>query len=852
MLNVQHRGPDPALLRGPNPPRSLANTGARPSRIRRGWQTLLAIALCTTAFYASAQIRLEAEAYASNSGMQFEPTSDSGGGQNAGWIDAGDFLDFNVNVPATGTYRVDYRVASPNSTGSLVFGESGIDLGPALAIPNTGGWQSWTTASQEVELQAGSRTLTVYANQGGWNFNWFELHEIAPPDTWPRIEAESASTNSGMAFESTSDAGGGENAGWIDAGDFLEFNVNIPTAGTYRVDYRIASPNATGSLTLGEGGTDLGPAVAIPDTGGWQSWTTVSGQVELLAGNHTLMIYANTGGWNLNWFELHHQSDPDVTPPPSGSLPMIRQQGSDWVVNGEPIRLRGLNLGNWLQLEMWMMNEALSTNQGTIHDQCTLEQTLDARFGYNERERLMDIFRDNWMTDRDWDNVAAMGYNVVRLPFPYNLIEDENNPYTLRPDAWEYIDQAIEKAAARGMYTILDLHGAAGSQGWEHHSGCVDRNWYWDGGNGEPASYYQDRTHWLWDMIAQRYQGNGNVAAYGLLNEPWGTDAATLGANLADLYHTVRAVDSEHIILMHGHTSGISEFPTPGPDVAYEMHFYPGLWGWREGEDQTLVHSDWLHCTPAGTEEVCAWEAQMNQRQAPLLVGEFQPWTLLGANGGEMTRKTFDIYNALGWAATAWAYKTVSTGGHSGDASNGWPWGLITNNNASGFGPLNVSDASLGQIENWFAQFSSQTLVTHPDVTYWMEYQPRADGSAIEAEHFRWHSGARMEPTTDPQGGDFNASYLDTGDWMVYRVDVPQSGNYQLQYRVASASGGTVSASIHEGSGLGTTNLPATGGWQNWQTVAGPTVYLDAGERDISLYVTAGGWNINSWRLIPQ
>ena len=217
---------------------------------------------------------------------------------------------------------------------------------------------------------------------------------------------------------------------------------------------------------------------------------------------------------------------------------------------------------------------------------------------------------------------------------------------------------------------------------------------------------------------------------------------------------------------------------------------------------------------------------------------------------GQRNGKTYDIYNGLGWAATAWSYKTVSTTAHSGNSNNGWPWGLITN--TSGFSAINVTTASKGAIENWFNQFSSQSLVTHGDIAYWLNYQPTAGGGTIEAEHFRWHSGARMEVTTDPIGGDFNASYLDTGDWMVYRVNVPQAGNYQLQYRVASPSGGTVSASLHNSTGLGSTAIPATGGWQNWQTVTGPTVYLNVGQQDISLYVAGGGWNINWWQLVPQ
>ena len=531
----------------------------------------------------------------------------------------------------------------------------------------------------------------------------------------------------------------------------------------------------------------------------------------------------------------------------------LHQQGAYWVdQNNNRVELRGVNLGNWLLLEFWMMGSAISTNSGAVLDQCTLENTLTSRFGYAERERLMDVFRDSWMTDRDWDRIKALGFNVVRLPFIYNLIEDENAPYNLRPDAWQYLDQAIAKAAQRGIYVILDLHGAVGSQGREHHSGCAGRNWYWDGGNGHPASYYQDRTSWLWQQIAARYRNNNTVAAYGLLNEPWGTNANTLADNLYFLAQQIRPVDPNHIIILHGHTSGIGAFGNPAgrgfSNMAFEMHFYPGIFGWRDNDDPTLVHSDWLHCSPQGTGDVCDWNSRITGLQTPFLIGEMQPWTELGRNGGEITRKTFDVYSMYGWASTAWSYKTVQQSPQTGGGNTGWPWGLITN--TSGFGNINVSTASATQIESYFRQFGTQGLATHSDIAYWMTYQPTV-GNNIEAEHFKTHRGTRIEVTTDPQGGDFNSSYLDSTDFMTYQINIPQSGTYNLQYRVATPNSGGAVILGRNGVDLVQTSIPNTGGWQNWQTI-NTTVSLQAGTQSLTVWVQSGGWNLNWWKLTAQ
>jgi aryl-phospho-beta-D-glucosidase BglC (GH1 family) len=651
------------------------------------------------------------------------------------------------------------------------------------------------------------------------------------------------SSNVNVDIETTSDAGGGCNVGWVESGEWLEYSINVP-AGGYRADVRVASMGGGGSYNIQVDGVQVVAATSVGNTGGWQSWVTQSsGVFNVGAGTHTLRINVS-GAMNLNWI--------DIVPVASSALPRLRQQGAFWVdQNGTRVDLRGLNLGNWLLLEFWMMSDAITTtNNATVHDQCTLEGTLTSRFGHAERERLMDVFRDSWMTDRDWDRIAALGFNVVRLPFIYNLIENENAPYTLRPDAWQYLDQAIAKAAQRGIHVILDLHGAVGSQGHEAHSGCSGRNWYWSGGNGQPASYYQDRTRWLWQQIAQRYRDNNTVAAYGLLNEPWGTDADTLANNLYYLAQQVRAVDANKIVILHGHNSGINAFGNPASrgfsNMAFEMHFYPGLFGWRDNDDPTVVHSDWLHCSPQGTSEVCAWNASITNLQTPFLIGEFQPWTELSRNGGEITRKTFDIYSMYGWASTAWSYKTTSQSGNTGDGNTGWPWGIVTN--TTGYGNINVSTASAAQIESWFRQFATQGLSTHSDIAYWMSYQPTV-GSNIEAEHFTAHRGTRIEVTSDPLGGDFNSSHLDSTDYMTYRINMPQSGTYRLEYRVASPTGGTVILG-RDGVDLATTTVPNTAGYQNWQTIS-TTVSLRAGTQFLTVYVQAGGWNLNWWRLTP-
>ncbi len=124
------------------------------------------------------------------------------------------------------------------------------------------------------------------------------------------IQAESYTNMGGVQLENTTDAGRGQNVGWIDAGDWMSYtNLIIPSTGTYKVEYRVASLNGGGhlSLDIGAGATVL-DETGIPSTGGWQNWTTISHMVNLPAGTHNFGIYASSGGWNINWWRISRQS----------------------------------------------------------------------------------------------------------------------------------------------------------------------------------------------------------------------------------------------------------------------------------------------------------------------------------------------------------------------------------------------------------------------------------------------------------------------------------------------------------------------------------------------------------------
>jgi beta-glucosidase len=131
-----------------------------------------------------------------------------------------------------------------------------------------------------------------------------------------KIEAENYNAMSGVQTETTSDTGGGLNVGWIELNDWMDYNVNVQTAGAYRIDYRVASPNATGKVDFRVNSTTLA-TTTIPNTGGWQAWTTVSANVTLSAGAQTIRLFASGGGWNINWFQGTSGGAATATPTPT-------------------------------------------------------------------------------------------------------------------------------------------------------------------------------------------------------------------------------------------------------------------------------------------------------------------------------------------------------------------------------------------------------------------------------------------------------------------------------------------------------------------------------------------------------
>ena len=135
--------------------------------------------------------KIEAEDFFFQSGVQLETTSDVGGGQNIGYLDVNDYLDYQVEIATTGTYKVEYRVASEQ------IGGIALQLLDTSGTPNvlhltsfsaTGSWQNWVTYDENVFIPAGLYTMRVLITQAPFNMNWMDFSLLVNTDEPKEIE----------------------------------------------------------------------------------------------------------------------------------------------------------------------------------------------------------------------------------------------------------------------------------------------------------------------------------------------------------------------------------------------------------------------------------------------------------------------------------------------------------------------------------------------------------------------------------------------------------------------------------------------------------------------------------------
>ncbi|WP_282031039.1 glycosyl hydrolase [Winogradskyella eximia] len=114
------------------------------------------------------------------------------------------------------------------------------------------------------------------------------------------------------------DATEGPIIGWIAAGEWLEYTIDVQTAGNYDVTLRYASGNSNGGgpFHFEIDGNTISPDVTLATTGEWDSWTNaIINNVELNQGENILRLVFTNGEINLGEMNFTYASPLSYAPP---------------------------------------------------------------------------------------------------------------------------------------------------------------------------------------------------------------------------------------------------------------------------------------------------------------------------------------------------------------------------------------------------------------------------------------------------------------------------------------------------------------------------------------------------------
>ena len=233
-------------------------------------------------------------------------------GRAVGWTQTGEWMKYTVDVAFSGVYDFHIWVASNSGDGALRLEVNGADVSGDVNVPNTGGWDAWTSLTvEDVVLFQGTQELVLHTVNAGHNVASMDVQWTGetPPNLQfipGVIQAEAYLEQLGTGLEATTDEGGGQNVGYLDPGDYLGYQVEIESAGPHVMSFRTASESADGRVAMqlvdGEGDIHSLGEFEFAATGGWQTWSTAEFDLDLpLQGIGLLQLSVLDAPFNLNW-----------------------------------------------------------------------------------------------------------------------------------------------------------------------------------------------------------------------------------------------------------------------------------------------------------------------------------------------------------------------------------------------------------------------------------------------------------------------------------------------------------------------------------------------------------------------
>jgi len=262
--------------------------------------------------------------------------------------------------------------------------------------------------------------------------------------------------------------------------------------------------------------------------------------------------------------------------------------------------------------------------------------TLESRFGADQTATLFEAWYNGYFTSADWDNLASMGFTVVRINFGWRNLQNADGSWKDDSVAFEHMDWAVAQAKQRNIYIIWVFHIWDTQQ--QDYSLISE-----DSSDGQSS---RDRAGAIWVKVAQHYLGEAIIAGFDAINEPTGSPGDILQQ---DLYKSIRSVDPTRIIIMESCNTDPTTYGWT--NVMFSMHEYTMM----TDDYQTNINNYYGEGMygGGGTNDLIQ---QWTEWNIPIYLGEFM------AMGQTLSWLLGTIDSANIWW-TYWSYSTVNMGG---------------------------------------------------------------------------------------------------------------------------------------------------------------------------------------------
>lgn len=300
-----------------------------------------------------------------------------------------------------------------------------------------------------------------------------------------------------------------------------------------------------------------------------------------------------------------------------------------------PFLLRGFGLGGWLLPEGYMWKLFTKCDRPR-----RMEALISTLCGTGYAQSFWTRYFDTYVTESDFDFIAAHGFNSVRLPLnARHLCTRSDGVLSLDPAALRHVDNCVRWCRDRGLYVVLDMHAAPGGQTGQN----ID-----DSENDLPELFLDERhaddLTALWTLLARRYRDEPAVAGYDLLNEPLPNWNARYHHLVLPLYRrltaAIRAEDTRHPIILEG------------VHWATDFSVFDGLTAEETAREQYILqfHKYW---SPPDADSLAPFLSCAARLNAALYMGEG------GENNPDWYTAVFPLYERLGISWSFWSYKKM-------------------------------------------------------------------------------------------------------------------------------------------------------------------------------------------------